>query len=220
MTARRGRPAIRSRVERRAVQRRTLKRAVRYRCSRDARVLDRHSALCMEELQIEEVELEMVVFMAPGSFNLSSQRTRELLIALVQEEAIQRARHPVTPMSGRSDDRLRQGAGMSPEPGASGVGMAAEHRLVICPRSIRQPSPGRCRKRPRELPGSGVSRQGHPERSESGACRDSRRGTALRSNPVPARYRRGCPLDSGSLRCAPSSRVRAVPRDCAEHGQR
>jgi hypothetical protein len=48
----------------------------------------------MEELQIEEVELEMVVFMAPGSFNLSSQRTRELLIALVQEEAIQRARHP------------------------------------------------------------------------------------------------------------------------------
>ena len=66
----------------------------------------------------------------------------------------------------------------------------------------------------------GNSRKGSPEQSESGACPDSCHGTAQRSNPVPARFHPGCPPDSGSARCAPSSRVLAVPRDSAGHGQR
>jgi hypothetical protein len=45
----------------------------------------------------------------------------------------------------------------------------------------------------------GLSSRGHSERSESDTCRDSRRGTAPRSNPVPARVHRGWPLDSGSV---------------------
>ena len=69
-------------------------------------------------------------------------------------------------------------------------------------------------------PAGAQPRQGHPERSESGACRCSRRDRGLRSSPVPARFHRGCPLDSGSVRCASSSRVHAVHRDNAGHGQR
>ena len=70
------------------------------------------------------------------------------------------------------------------------------------------------------LRGAGISRRGPLERSESDAYRDSRLGTALRSNLVPARCRRGCPPGSGSVRCVPSSRVPAVPQGSAGHGQR
>ena len=66
----------------------------------------------------------------------------------------------------------------------------------------------------------GVSRPGTLWRSGSGAYRGSRLGTGRRSNLVPARFRRGCPLDTGSVGCAPSSRVPSVPRGSAGRGQR
>jgi hypothetical protein len=65
-----------------------------------------------------------------------------------------------------------------------------------------------------------VVRQGSPGQSESGACPGSCHGTVPRLNLVPARFRPGCPPDSGSARCAPRSRVVAVPRDSAGHDGR
>ncbi len=85
------------------------------------------------------------------------------------------------------------------------VGILARHRPDVASDSCAPPA-------------SQAPRRGSPEQFESGACPDSCHGTAPRSNPVPARFHPGCPPDSGSARCAPSSRVLAVPRDSAGHG--
>jgi len=87
------------------------------------------------------------------------------------------------------------------------AGLLARHRQAVASDSCVPPA-------------SRAPRQGSPGRSGSGACPDSRHGTAPRLNPGPARFRPGCPPGSGSARCAPSSRVLAVPRDSAGHGRR
>ena len=70
-----------------------------------------------------------------------------------------------------------------------------------------------------DLRSRGLSSRGHSERSESDMPRFSPRYSPA-IEPGACRVHRGCPLDSGSVRCAPSSRVPAVPRDSAGHGQR